>query len=123
MTTFPRKFIALVALDAITIIVAAALLLRNFLHTAMAIMAILFVVNFFLGPSTLRLQKGEATQILNRGRSKLWFWGFALLASALVRLAFLVQSGFSWLGIIGIAGVLLGIMFLVIAAKSKVPIY
>jgi hypothetical protein len=119
MTQVPKKFVALLVLDAVTILIAALLLLRSFWQPAMGIVAALFVTNVFLVPSALRTQKGEG-QVPGRGRSKLWFWGFALLAAALIRLAFFVQSGFSWPGLSGvIAGVLLGTLFLFVAKKSK----
>jgi hypothetical protein len=119
MTQFTKKFVALLVVDAITILGAVALLLRSFWQPAMAIMAALFVANVFLIPSALRAKRDES-QALDRGRSKLWFWGFALLAAAFVRLAFFLQSGFSWPGLAGvIAGVLLGTLFLFIAKKSK----
>jgi hypothetical protein len=119
MTQFPNKFWVLVILDAVTILVAAALLLRNLWQPAMAIMAVLFVTNIFLVPSALQVRGGES-QASGKGRSELWFWGFALLAAAFVRLAFFMHSGFSWPGLAGvIAGVLLGTLFLFIAKKSK----
>ena len=119
MTQFPRKFWALLILDAVTILVAAVLLLGNLWQPAIAIMAVLFVANIFLVPSALQVRWGES-KASGKGRSKLWFWGFALLAAALVRLAFFMQSGFSWPGLAGvIAGVLLGTLFLFIARKSK----
>jgi len=119
MTRFPKKFVVLLVVDAVTILVAVALLLRNLWQPAMATIAALFVANIFLVPSALRAQRAES-QTSDKGRSKLWFWGFALLAAAFVRLAFFMQSGFSWPGLAGvIAGVLLGTLFLFIAKKSK----
>lgn len=119
MTRFPKKFVVLLVVDAVTILVAAALLLRSFWPPAMAIVAALFVANIFLLPSALGAQSGES-HVSDKGRSKLWFWGFALLAAAFVRLAFFMQSGFSWPGLAGvIAGVLLGTLFLFIAKKSR----
>ncbi len=119
MTHFSRKFAALLVLDAVTILVAAALLLRSFWQPAMVIVAALFVANIFLVPLAVRVQ-GSDSQASGRSRSKLWFWGFALLAAAFVRLAFFMQFGFSWPGVAGvIAGVLLGTLFLFIAKKSK----
>lgn len=119
MTQFPKKFVALLMLDTVTILIAAALLLRSFWQPAMAVVAALFVANIFLLPSALRVQSGEH-QVSDKGRSKLWFWGFALLAAALVRSVLFMQSGFSWPGLAGvIAGVLLGTLFLLIAKKSK----
>jgi len=85
----------------------------------MVIVAALFVANIFLVPLAVRVQ-GSDSQASGRSRSKLWFWGFALLAAAFVRLAFFMQFGFSWPGVAGvIAGVLLGTLFLFIAKKSK----
>jgi len=119
MTQFTKKFVGLLVLDAVTILVSAALLLRGFWQPAMAIVIALFVANVFLVPSSLRGHRGES-QVSDKGQSKLWFWGFALLAAAFVRLAFFMQSGFSWPGVAGVvAGVLLGTLFLVIAKKSK----
>lgn len=118
MTQFPRKFLGLIVLDAITILASAALLLRGFWQPAMAIVAALFIANVFLVPSALRVKSGS--EVSDKGRSKLWFWGVALLAAAFVRLAFFMQSGFSWPGVAGVvAGVLLGTLFLFIAKKSK----
>ena len=75
---------------------AALLLLRSFWQPAMGIVAALFVTNVFLVPSSPPAHKRARGKYSGRGRSKLWFWGFALLAAALIRLAFFVQSGFSW---------------------------
>ncbi len=117
MMQFPRKFVALLVLDAVTIAIAAMLLLRSFWQPAMAVVAALFVANIFLVPLAVRVPRDQAP---DKGRSKLWFWGIALLAAAVVRSALFMQSGFSWPGLAGvIAGVLLGTMFLVIAKKSK----
>lgn len=119
MTRFPKKFVVLLVVDAVTILVAVTLLLRNLWQPAMATIAALFVANIFLVPSALRVQ-GAESQTSDKGRSKLWFWGFALLAAAFVRLALFMQSGFSWPGLAGvIAGVLLGTLFLFVAKKSK----
>jgi hypothetical protein len=119
MTRFPKKFVVLLVVDAVTILVAVTLLLRNLWQPAMATIAVLFVANIFLAPLALRVQ-GAESQTSDKGRSKLWFWGFALLAAAFIRLAFFMQSGFSWPGLAGvIAGVLLGTLFLFIAKKSK----
>jgi hypothetical protein len=118
MTQFPRKFFGLLVMDAITIVASAVLLLRGFWQPATAIVAALFIANVFLAPSALRV-KGES-QVSDKRQSKLWFWGFALLVAAFVRLAFFMQSGFSWPGVAGVvAGVLLGTLFLFIARKSK----
>jgi hypothetical protein len=119
MTYFPKNFVVLLVGDAIAILVAATLLLRNLWRPAMATIFALFVVNIFLAPSALRVQ-GAGSQTSDNGRSKLWFWGHALLAAAFVRLAFFMQSGFSRPGLAGvIAGILLGTLFLFMAKKSK----
>jgi len=119
MMQLPAKFIALLVMDAVTILIAAMLLLRSFWQPAMVIVVALFVANIFLVPSVLRLTK-DASGVSDRGRSKLWFWGFALFAAAVVRSALFLESGFSWPGFAGvIAGVLLGTLFLYIANKSK----
>jgi hypothetical protein len=118
MTQFNRKFFGLLVLDAITIVASAVLLLRGFWQPATAIVAALFIANVFLVPSALRVK--SESQVSDKRQSKLWFWGFALLAAAFVRLAFFMQSGFSWPGVAGVvAGVLLGTLFLFIAKKSK----
>jgi hypothetical protein len=119
MRRFPNKFVLLLAVDTVTILVAVTLVLRNLWQPAMATIAALLVANIFLVPSARRAQ-GTESQASDKGRSKLWFWGFALLAAAFVRLAFFVQSGFSWPGLTGvIVGVLLGTLFLFIAKKSN----
>jgi hypothetical protein len=119
MTQLPAKFIAILVLDAVTILIAAMLLLRSFWQPAMAIVVALFVANIFLVPPVLRAERG-ASRVSDGGRSRLWFWGFALLAAAVIRSALFIESGFSWPGFAGvIAGVLLGTLFLFIAKKGK----
>lgn len=119
MMQFPTKFIALLILDAVTILIAATLLLRSLWQPAIAIVIALFITNVFLVPPVLRGAKG-ADRASDRGRSKLWFWGFALLAAAVIRSALFMESGFSWPAFAGvITGLLLGTLFLYIANKSK----
>ena len=113
MARFPKNLVVLLVVDAVTILVAVTLLLRNLWQPAMAIVAVLFVANIFFVPSALRVQ-GAERQTSDKGRSKLWFWGFALLGAAFVRLSLLMQSGFSWSGV---AGVIAG----VVAARPSRP--
>ena len=119
MILLPKTFIALLTLDAVTVVVAAALLLLSFWKSALAVVAALFVANLFLVPPALRAQKDQS-RVSDKGRSGLWLWGFALLAAAAVRSALFMESGFSWLGLVGvIVGLVLGALFLVVAKKSR----
>jgi hypothetical protein len=120
MNSLPEKFILLLVFDAVTAIIAAALLLEHLPLAALTIMATLFGANVFLLPGILRSTNTKSlTKTVDRGRSYLWIWGFFLAAGALVQAALLVRDGFSWPGAGRmIAGFILGPLFLFVAKKS-----
>lgn len=120
MIRFSTKFIALLGLDAATILCAAALLLRNHWQPAMILVALLFIANVFLVPTAPRPSENVVKEFRN-SQSKVWVLGLALLIAAIVRLGFMAAQGFSWPAFAGvIAGVLLGALFLFIAKKGSI---
>jgi hypothetical protein len=119
MVQMTKMFIAILVCDAVSIIFAAVLLMRSFWQPATAIAVVLFVANALIVPRALRVQR-PGDHLLEKGHSKLWVLGFALLAAAFVRLVILLGQGFSWPGLTSvIAGLLVGLLFLSIARKSK----
>lgn len=119
MSMFPKKLVLLLCLDSISIVVAAALLLSNFWHSAMAMAVALFIANIFLMPLAVRAQANQDQASYRRG-AKPRLLGYALLVAALIRLALFAQWGFSWPGLAGVvAGALLGALFLFVAKRIE----
>lgn len=118
MNKFPKNFVALIVLDALSVISAAALLLRGLWQPAMFLIAGLFVFNAVVMPMSLQPKNRESKALEGKG-SKVRLLGVAFLVAACVRLAFIAREGPSWPGITGmVAGFLLGGLFLVIAQRS-----
>jgi hypothetical protein len=122
MKRFPRKFVAVLLVDASVIFIAVALVLLAHPRFGMTVMAVLFITNILLLPAAL---KGEvfAPDTLRKGQLALWFFGFAILVSALVGLATMArQEGFALPNVIGvISGFLISALYLYVARKSKGP--